>query len=95
MTNEEIIRDYLAQCAILCNFRGYSHLDLNREKIKQSLLEKHASNGNKPEVLRQLQVCETETISFIQEQRLRLFAWMDKYNEEELIERINTALQRA
>jgi hypothetical protein len=92
---EEITREYLTKCALLCNVGGYYHLEMDKEQMKNSLLEKYVFDGNKQEILQQLQICEAETFSFIEEQKMRLFAWMDKYNEERLRNRINIALQSA
>ncbi len=91
----KIIDDYLLLCAHYCEEGGFSKFDLNREQIKSELIREYSKNGDVPIVAKFIDKLNLETISFIQEERLRLFTWMDDFSEKKLRSRLSTLLQTA
>jgi hypothetical protein len=93
---EKLKEDYLRQCAELCR-RGYSNLSFNREKIKKELISKYGINENKNYVSGMIKICEEVVFDFLDgamSRGSRSFGWPD-YHEQELRNRLSTALQEA
>ena len=93
---KKIGEDYLQRCAEICR-EGYCKLSFNREKIKEELINKYGINGNKDYVSGLIAICDQIVFDFLDvamSRGNRSFGWPE-YHEQELRNRINTALQEA
>ncbi len=93
MNFEEIVKEYLAQCANICNKGGSYSLYLSRESIEKSLISKFINESYSfKEVSSLIKICEKEVFSYIEENK-GFYSW-SLVDEDELKRRIRIALQQ-
>ena len=96
MNFKEIGEDYLRKC-IEIGHGGYSKLSFSKEEIRIELIGRYGLNGNREEVSKLITLCEKTIFDFLDikmSRGNRSFGWPE-YHEQELRNRINTALQEA
>lgn len=93
MDYEEIIKEYLTQCAIFCNRGGSYLLSLSKKNIEELLINKFKDNGyDVSDLLLRIKICEKEVFSYIEEHK-GFYSW-SLVNEDKLRNRINNVLQK-
>jgi len=90
--------EYLKRCINSCNDRGYTGLSIDRNSIKEEMMEKY-SNGNQEEIKFTkglIDLFDKEIFSFLEEittkKHFRIFSWPTLY-EPTLRERINNCIR--
>lgn len=87
MSFEEIVKEYLIQCASICNKGGSYSLYLSKENIGKLVINKFIGNGYILEELsNSIEICKNEVFSYIDEHK-GFWSW-SLVDENELKSRI-------
>ncbi len=87
MSFEEIVKEYLIQCASICNKGSSYSLYLSKENIGKLVIGKFISNGySLEEISNSVEICKNEVFPYIDENK-GFYSW-SLVDENELKSRI-------